>query len=148
MDFGLSSVLLTEGITLRSLGVTSLITVGGTDYRDAGKGACSAVEDSCERTEVSRGASTKRSYFNLEVVRELTTAHRIRVTYSKTSLIRINGGERSSGVTKQKIALQDKRKELRALTNGKFDYVDSADLVIEYQCINSQNIKKLHDTYI
>ena len=52
VDFGLSSVLLTESIILISLGVTSLIIVWVPDYRDAGRGGgCSAVEGSCELTE-------------------------------------------------------------------------------------------------
>jgi hypothetical protein len=32
-------------------------------------------------------------------------------------------------------------------TNGKFGDVFSADLVIDYLCIHSQNIKKVHNTY-
>jgi len=74
--------------------LTSLIIVGGTDYRDAGRGACSAMEGNCERTEQSRGASTKKLYSSFGVVRELTTAHGLRVTNSKTSLIRTNGWKR------------------------------------------------------
>jgi len=45
-----------------------------------------------------------------------------------------------------KIALQ--KKNLGHLQIFKFDDVVSADLIIEHLCINSQNTKKLRNTYI
>ena len=52
------------------------------------------MEGSSEPTEQSRGASTKKLHSGLGVVRELTAAHGLRVTNSKTSLIRSNGRKR------------------------------------------------------